>query len=88
MGADSAYAVSDTKKHIGVIAQEIEEVFPELVSSDKTEFKGVDYSALGPILIEAVKELKAEKDELQSTVEAQQQQIEELKRMVEELLKK
>ena len=79
---------SDTKKHIGVIAQEIEEVFPELFNDDKTGFKSVNYTAIAPILIEAVKELKAEKDELQTTVEKQQQQIDELKRLVEELMKK
>jgi hypothetical protein len=89
MGADSAYAISDTKKQIGVIAQEVEEEFPEIVMNDeKSAYKAVEYNAIGPILIEAVKELKAEKDELEATVAKQQQEIDELKRMVEELLKK
>ena len=85
----------DDKKHIGVIAQEIEQEFPELINTDADGFKTVDYSAIAPILIEAMKELKAEKDELQTTVTSQQakidnqqQQIDELKRMVEELMKK
>jgi hypothetical protein len=85
----------DSKKHIGVIAQEIEKVFPEVVNTDPEGFKSVNYSDLAPVLIEAVKELKAEKDELQTTVttqqakiDNQQQQIDELKRLVEELLKK
>ena len=95
LGADTTHYKSDTDKHIGVIAQELEQVFPELVSDDKTGFKTVEYTGLAPILIEAVKELKAEKDTLQATVESQQakidnqqQQIDELKRLVEELLKK
>ena len=88
MGADSAYAHSDTQKHIGVIAQEIEQEFPELVHTDGNGYKSVEYSAIAPILIEAVKELKAEKDELQTKVDNQQQQIDELKRLVEELMKK
>ncbi|MBO7432615.1 MAG: tail fiber domain-containing protein, partial [Salinivirgaceae bacterium] len=85
----------DDKKHIGVIAQELEAEYPELIHTDGDGFKSVEYSTLTPILIEAVKELKAEKDELQTTVttqqakiDNQQQQIDELKRMVEELLKK
>ena len=73
---------------LGVIAQEIEKVVPEVVYTDEEGFKSVDYIKLTPVLIEAVKELKAEKDALQTTVETQQQQIDELKRLVEELLKK
>ena len=72
----------------GVIAQEIEQEFPELVNTDSDGFKSVSYEGIAPILIEAVKELKAEKDELQTKVDHQQQQIDELKRLVEELMKK
>ena len=78
----------DNESHIGVIAQEVEKVFPQLVSNGDDGFKGVMYENFAPILIEAIKDLKAEKDELQTTVEKQQQQIDELKRLVEELLKK
>ena len=46
-----------TKKQIGVIAQELELVYPELVNTDAEGFKSVDYSKLTPIIIEAVKEL-------------------------------
>jgi len=78
----------DDKKHIGVIAQELEQEFPELVNTDMDGFKSVNYEGIAPILIEAVKELKAEKDDLQTKVDNQQQQIDELKRLVEELMKK
>ena len=88
ISADSLDYGYDNQKHIGVIAQELEKEYPELVNTDGDGFKSVEYSTLTPILIEAVKELKAEKDALQTTVEAQQQQIDELKRLVEELLKK
>ena len=71
----------DSNKHIGVIAQELEKEFPELVNNDKEGFKSVNYSGIAPILIEAVKELKAEKDELEAKVE-------KLEKMVEELMKK
>lgn len=44
---------------IGVIAQEIEKVYPELVKTNESGYKGVDYSKFTPILIEAIKEQQA-----------------------------
>jgi len=59
---------------LGVIAQEVEGVFPELVHTNKaTGLKSVEYGNLVAPLIEAIKE--------------QQKQIEELKKQVEELNK-
>jgi hypothetical protein len=43
-------------KQIGVIAQNVETVFPELVYTDCDGIKSVDYDKLGPILIEAIQE--------------------------------
>jgi len=40
-----------------VVAQEVEEIFPELVRTDADGYKSVDYAKLTPILLEAVKEL-------------------------------
>jgi hypothetical protein len=45
---------------LGVIAQEVELVYPELVGHDKS----VNYNGLIAVLIEAVKELKAQVEEL------------------------
>ena len=50
---------------IGVIAQELERVFPELVSTDEQGRKKVDYVGLIGPLIEAVKELDARVSELE-----------------------
>ena len=56
---------------IGVIAQEVEEVLPELVTTyADQDYKAVDYSGLTVLLIEAIKELKAEVNELGSRIEA------------------
>jgi hypothetical protein len=49
----------------GVIAQELEEVLPELVR--KGETKSVNYNGIIGVLIEAVKELKAEIEELKNS---------------------
>jgi len=51
---------------IGVIAQEVEAVFPELVTDRDSGFKAVKYEKLVPALIEAIKELKAEVESLKS----------------------
>ena len=53
-------------KSMGVIAQDVEEVFPELVN-EKEEFKSVNYNGLVGALIEAVKELSARVEELENT---------------------
>jgi hypothetical protein len=50
------------KPSLGVTAQNVEEVAPELVSNGS--HKSVNYNGLIGILIEAVKELKSEVDEL------------------------
>ena len=78
-------------KQIGVIAQEVEEVVPEVVATDKKGFKSVDYSKLVPVLIEAVKEQQAEIDELKSVKaenEAMKKELDELKRLVQNLMEK
>jgi hypothetical protein len=49
------------RKHdIGVIAQEIEAVLPEVVGTREDGIKAVKYDRIVPLLIEAIKELKAE----------------------------
>ena len=44
-------------KDYGVIAQEVEELFPEMVTTRDNGMKAVKYDRLIPVLIEAVKEL-------------------------------
>lgn len=52
------------KKSMGVIAQEVEKVIPEVVSDGET--KSVNYNAMIGLLIEAIKEQQKEIDELKS----------------------
>ena len=61
---------SSERREIGVIAQEVESVFPELVSTWGDEgYRAVDYGRLTGVLIEAVKELKAQNEKLREEIE-------------------
>jgi len=46
----------DGKQKIGVLAQDIQKVFPELVTTDDKEMLAVNYQGLVPVLINALKE--------------------------------
>ncbi len=48
----------------GLIAQEVEEVLPELVTTGEDGYKAVNYSKLPLLTIQAVRELKVENDRL------------------------
>jgi hypothetical protein len=66
-------------RQIGVIAQEVEKVYPELVTINDRGYKMVDYTKLAPVLLEAIKEQ-------QKQIEDQQKEIDELKAKVDRLL--
>jgi len=50
------------RRQIGLIAQEVEKIYPELVITDKQGFKYLDYERFTAVLLEAIRELKTEKD--------------------------
>ena len=72
----------DAKHQIGLIAQELELVFPELVNTDAEGYKSVDYSKLVAVLIEAVKEQQTKITTLQGQVENQAIEMNDLKASV------
>lgn len=83
----------DDQRTIGVIAQEVEKVFPELVQENQDGYKAVNYDGLIPVLIEATKEQQQLIDHQKAILETQsdqltdqQQQIDELKGLVKQLL--
>jgi hypothetical protein len=48
-------------KQLGFIAQELEQLYPEMVHTDpETGYKSVDYAKMTPVLLEALKELHAQ----------------------------
>ncbi|MFO7657712.1 MAG: tail fiber domain-containing protein [Bacteroidales bacterium] len=56
------------QEHIGLSAQDIQLVYPELVKTDNEGTLAVDYISMIPILVEAIKEQQAKIDELQAQV--------------------
>ncbi len=84
---------------IGVIAQEVEKIYPELVRTNEEGYKGVDYSKFTPILIEAIKEqqeiieslrnqnnqLSKDNDALKTSIENQNKVDDSLQKQIDEL---
>ena len=63
------------KQKIGVLAQEIKEVFPELVTEDENENLAVNYQGLVPVLINALKEQE-------NKVQEQEERIKRLEKLL------
>ena len=59
----------DGKQKIGVLAQDIQKVFPELVTEDNNEMLAVNYQGLVPVLINALKEQDEKISRLENLVE-------------------
>ena len=53
---------------VGVIAQEVEEVLPEVVTTRENGFKGVKYDKMVALLIEGMKEQQSQIEELKSEI--------------------
>jgi hypothetical protein len=60
--------IGSEKKSIGVIAQEIEKVLPEVVKEDDKGMKSVAYGNIVGVLIEAIKDQQKQIDELKSII--------------------
>lgn len=97
------------KRQIGFSAQELEELFPEIVLTDAKGYKSVDYSRMTPVLVEAIKEQQIQIDQQQEQIDAflyrdkkqqhqidqqqiqndqQQNEFDELKKLVKQLVAK
>lgn len=60
----------DKKQETGVIAQEIQETIPEVVSEDNKGYLYVSYGNITGVLIEAIKELNGKVEDLQSQLDS------------------
>jgi hypothetical protein len=62
--------IGETEQKIGVIAQEIEQILPQVVQEDKDGMKSVAYGNIVGVLIEAIKEQQKQIDELKARLDA------------------
>ena len=74
----------DTDPTIGFIAQEVELLFPEVVSEQKG-MKGVNYGAFSVVAIQAIKELAVKNDQLTNLLESQQLLIQQYGNNIDKL---
>jgi N-acetylneuraminic acid mutarotase len=68
------------KREYGLLAQDVQKIFPEIVSiyDEENQYLGVSYIQLVPILIQSVKELNATNEDLEGQLKAVQNQLDEL----------
>jgi len=71
-----------SKPQMGVIAQEIEKIFPELVDTDAEGYKSVNYVQLTPLMIEAIKELKKENEALKGKNQSLESRLDRIEAML------
>jgi len=57
-------------QQIGLIAQELKEVFPQLVTEDSKGYMAVNYQGMVPVLLEAIKEQQKQINELKQLITA------------------
>jgi hypothetical protein len=62
--AKTHYTNKTDKTEVGLIAQEVADVMPEVVTVREDGFMAVDYAKLVPLLVEAIKELTEEVEKL------------------------
>lgn len=92
--AEKQKGITSKEEQVGVLAQELEAVFPQLVKTDEEGYKSVNYAALTAVLIEAVKELSSEVGHLKTentALKAELTQVGELAvkmELIEKLLAK
>lgn len=79
---------ADTSLQTGVIAQEVQSLFPELVSTDAGGMLSVNYSGLIPVLIESTKDLKRQTEDLQRQVDELKKQNEAILSLLEQTISK
>jgi len=73
--------------YTGMIAQDVEKVFPEWIRDDANGYKTLTVIGFEGIVVEALRQLRAEKNEeiggQQNQISSQQAQIEEQRKLIE-----
>ena len=77
---------TDNQPSIGFIAQQVQQVLPQIVTTNAQGYESLDYSKITPVLVEAVKQQQTEIVKQQDQINLQQQEIEHLKSRLDALL--
>lgn len=67
---------------LGFIAQEVERIFPQLVSRDSDGYLHVDYDQFPPLLVESIKEQQKQIEELQRENAALSERLDQLEEII------
>jgi hypothetical protein len=85
----------DSGVQIGLVAQDVEKIFPELVRTDNNGFKAVAYDKLSVILLEGLKEQQKEIDsqnrdnqQLKSELKSLREEIDKIKTLLSDSMEK
>ncbi len=65
--AKKTYSYPD-KKQIGLIAQEVEKLVPEIISTSTNGYLAIDYGKMAPVLVNAIKEQQIIIDKLENRI--------------------
>ncbi|MCU0374433.1 MAG: tail fiber domain-containing protein [Chitinophagaceae bacterium] len=76
---------ADAEKQLGLLAQEVQKVLPELVKEGENGKLGVNYSGLIPVLLEALKAEQSRNDLQQAMIALQQARFEKQQAEIEAL---
>jgi hypothetical protein len=65
----------DESVQVGLIAQDVEKIVPEVVTTGPNGYKAIDYAKLVPLLIESIKQQQARLDAQQKEIDALKKQV-------------
>jgi len=75
----------DSPRRLGLIAQDVERVCPEVVSTDEDGYKSMDATQLNAIFVEAIKDQQKIIDAQQTRLDAQQARLERMEKALTKL---
>ena len=69
------------RKHLGFIAQDVEKIYPELVTGTQNEVKSINYIEFIPLLVSKIQKQQKELDEFKEQIDELKEQINKLSKM-------
>ena len=69
----------DNLNQIGFSAQDVQKIFPQLVKTDDKGFLSVNYTAIVPVVVEALKEQQKTIEQQAATIQAMQKDLDAIK---------